>query len=343
MAVSIGIIVLFGIIIGIMYFAKAPPLFNDPELCSPAFSYSYGQGDNNCTNCINLKSQEISLEQTPMKYIFSLTGEPPQDSGLTGSLLEMIVIAKSNTDQMKINQGYNVDNANNINQMATDLYKNFPDSVKNVMSQPPDILTIPQPSKGNYYVIPSEYSPKEGSCTPTNIQIDSNSAAAPSSWTPGCPTRVKSTSSTKDTSNAIANLNVAGWKDYLKTTPPQFARFFLLRLLESSKVRFDLSTYEDEHGNEPVIYMDGKDEKVDLAKNLGDKASIYRNHLQSPPSALGKAGAGTVKGLFGVCNNQEYKLRKFSRTWGLGIFSFIIIVLLVGLALAGRKKIKTTK
>ena len=335
MVVAIGVIILLGIITGVMYLYKAPPFFNDSEICS--MSFSYGTGDNKCTDCVNTKSQELPLEQTPMKYLFSLTGDPPQDSGLTGSLLEMIVMAKSTSDQMKINQGYNGKNANTINKIAKEHFSDLPESVKNEMMMktgsftlgPPDIFTIPTDSSNKYYFkIPDEYTPDGGDCTPGFIQINPGAPPAPSSFKTSCPSKVSSTSPTQDISSAISTLNVVQWDEYIKEVSPQFARFFLLRLLESPKVRFDLTTYEDEKGNEPVVYMDGYDEKVDLAKNLGDKAYKYRNHTGSQPSTQGKSGSGTVKGLFGVCNNQQYKLRKFSRTWGIGII--ILILLLLG-------------
>ena len=346
MVVAIGVIILLGIITGVMYLYKAPPFFNDSEICS--MSFSYGTGDNKCTDCVNTKSQELPLEQTPMKYLFSLTGDPPQDSGLSGSLLEMIVMAKSTSDQMKINQGYNGKNANTINKIAKEHFSDLPKSVKDEMTSktfprgPPNIFTIPEPSSGVYHLIPDEYTPDRGDCTPGFIQIIPGEPAGSAPFTPSCPSKVSSTSPTTDISSAISALNVVQWDNYINEVSPQFARFFLLRLLESPKVRFDLTTYEDEKGNEPVVYMDGYDEKVDLAKNLGDKAYKYRNHTGSQPSTQGKSGSGTVKGLFGVCNNQQYKLRKFSRTWGIGII-ILILLLLGGILLYTSIKSKKNK
>ncbi len=327
--VMCAVLLLMGIVLVVMYLYKAPPLFDDPPVCSPNFSY--GTGSDKCTDCVEQKQQELSLEHTPMKYVFTLTEKPRQDSGLTGSLLEMIVSAQTSPDDMKINQGYTAANADTINGRVQDLYNGLPDSIRNAIgkSPPPDIL-IPSQSNDNnnpYYQIPQEYRPAEGSCTPASIQINST-ADAPDNYSK-CPTQVSSTvDKTADKTKAIASLNVDGWKNYLPGKP-QFKRFFLLRLLESDKIKFDLTTYEDKDGNEPVVYMDGKDEKVALASEVKDKVAIYRNHSDPNPSAGGKSGSGTVKGVFGICNNQEYKLHKFGRRVGI----WIVLALVLGLGI----------
>lgn len=321
--VMCAVLLLMGIVLVVMYLYKAPPLFNDPPVCSPNFSY--GTGSDKCTDCVEQKQQELSLEHTPMKYVFTLTEKPRQDSGLTGSLLEMIVSAQTSPDDMKTNQGYTADNADTINGRVQDLYDGLPDSIKTVMGKPPPphILTY---KEGNMQSIPPEYRQAEGSCTPASIQIDP--AAEPADNYSKCPTQVKSTTQTTNKKQAIASLNVDEWKKYLPDKP-QFKRFFLLRLLESDKIKFDLTTYEDKDGNEPVVYMDGKDEKVALASEVKDKVAIYRNHSDPNPSAGGKSGSGTVKGVFGICNNQEYKLHKFGRRVGI----WIVLALVLGLGI----------
>jgi len=326
--VIIGIVLLIlGIIIGWMYISKAPPLFNDPNICSLGFSY--GTGDNKCTDCINTKHQQISLDNTPMKYIFSLIGDPPKDSGLTGSLLEMIVTLKTSSEQIKINQGFNALNANNINNIAKNSYDNLPKNVKDGLPSIPPIMKINKNSSGDQLRIPDEYTPKDGGCTPQSIQINPNSSDPPSSYTPSCPSKVNQhLPPTPDDQYSVASLNTEEWQTYITKHKPQYVRFFLLRLLESSTIRFDLSTYEDENGDEPVVYMDGLDEKVDLAKNL-DKSKMYkyRNHIQTAPSQFGKSGSGTITGPFGVCNNNEYKVQQFSKKFGIYIILFIVLSL----------------
>lgn len=328
--VIIGLVLLIlGIITGWMYISKAPPLFNDPNICSLGFSY--GTGDNKCTDCINTKHQQISLDNTPMKYIFSLIGDPPKDSGLTGSLLEMIITAKTNSDQIKINQGYNVVNANNINNIAKNTYNNLPKNVKDGLLSIPPIMKINKNSREEQLKIPDEYTPKDGGCTPQSIQIDPTSSDPPNPYTPSCPSKVnQNLPTTTDDQYSVASLNTTEWSNYINkdSVKPQYVRFFLLRLLESSTIRFDLSTYEDEDGDEPVVYMDGLDEKVDLAKNL-DKSKLYkyRNHSQVNPSQFGKSGSGTITGLFGVCNNNEYKIQQFSKKIGIYIIIFIVLLL----------------
>ena len=324
------VLLLMGIVLVVMYLYKAPPLFDDPPVCSPNFSY--GTGSDKCTDCVEHKQQELSLEHTPMKYIFTLTEKPRQDSGLTGSLLEMIVAAQTSPDDMKINQGYTAANAATIKGRVQDLYNGLPDSIRNAMGKSPPLILNPSQSKDNkypYYQIPQAYRPAEGSCTPASIQINSAADGPPIDYKSKCPTQVSSTAEkTNDPKMAIASLNVDGWKEYL-LKQPQFKRFFLLRLLESDKIKFDLTTYEDKDGNEPVVYMDGKDEKVALASEVKDKVAIYRNHSDPNPSAGGKSGSGTVTGVFGICNTQEYKLHKFGRRVGI----WIVLALVIGLGI----------
>lgn len=74
--------------------------------------------------------------------------------------------------------------------------------------------------------------------------------------------------------------------------------------------------------------MDGKDEKFALASDVKDKVTIYRDHSEQNPSD-GKSGSGTVKGIFGICNNQKYKLQKFRRIVGVWIVLGLCIFLLV--------------
>ena len=189
--VMCAVLLLMGIVLVVMYLYKAPPLFNDPPVCSPNFSY--GTGSDKCTDCVEQKQQELSLEHTPMKYVFTLTEKPRQDSGLTGSLLEMIVSAQTSPDDMKTNQGYTAANADTIKGRVLDLYNGLPDSIKKVMSPPPPILNPSQSKddKNPYYQIPPEYTPAEGSCTPASIQIDPD-AHAPDNYSK-CPTQVSST------------------------------------------------------------------------------------------------------------------------------------------------------
>ena len=322
----VAVIVVLGIILVFMYLKKTPPLFSDPEVCSPNFSY--GTGDKKCKECVKMKHQTLSLEHTPMKYMFSLISSPSGDTGIIGSLLEMVVSAKTSDNDMKNNRGYNVANANNVNKIADEqwstLIKNK--DIKNTWKPPPKILIIPtitEKDKKEYYKIPVQYTSKDGKCTPGKLEYDKDDN---NDDFDSCPTKSGKLIKTENESEGIANLNISDWKKYLengKNIP--FARFFLLRLLESDSVRFDLSTYEDKDGNEPVVYKKNMEEFVDLAKNVKDKVAKYRNDKNQEPTESAKTGSGTIIGLFGICNNQQYKLRQFARKIGIWIVLLIVI------------------
>ena len=40
--------------------------------------------------------------------------------------------------------------------------------------------------------------------------------------------------------------------------------------------------------SEPVVYKEDNEEKIDLAKNVKDKVTQYRNNKSLPPSPIGK-------------------------------------------------------
>jgi hypothetical protein len=345
------VLVLFGAIGVSMYLWKAPPFFNDPNICNLSFSY----GDQ-CTDCINVKKQTIKVEETPMKYIFSLVGSPPTASGLTGSLLEMVVSSLSAEKLQKVNQGFNVSNANIINSYATQTYNNLPTEIKTKLqgSQgsplPMDgktilILKINQSgvTGKKYLQIPKEYgndgTDNGGSCTPSSIQIDPNAGEKSDFY--NCPTRASANSfnPTDDELTGIASLNIKEWTNYLENHPsPQYARFYLLRLLESDKIKFDLTTYEEPNGDEPIVYMKDGIEIVDIAKNVKDKAYKYTNSKEQNPSHLSKSGPGIIEGNFGVCNTREFQLQQFSRKIGIWILLVIVIGLFIYMFMAGRGK-----
>lgn len=350
---AMAIVLIIFVAIGVsMYLWKAPPFFNDPNICNLSFSY----GDQ-CKDCINVKKQTIQVQETPMKYIFSLVGSPPKASGLTGSLLEMVVASLSAEKLQKVNQGFNVENANIINSYATQAYNNLPTEIqnklKNTKGGPPlpmdgnniIILKINKSSVADkkYLQIPKEYGNDPtgdgGSCTPSSIQIE---VGAPTvSDFDNCPTRASASSfnPTDDPLNGIASLNIEDWRKYLENHPsPQYARFYLLRLLESDKIKFDLTTYEEATGDEPIVYMKNGIEIVDIARNVLDKAYKYTNSKEQKPNHLSKSGPGIIEGNFGVCNTREFQLQQFSKKIGIWILLGIVIALFIYMFMAGRGK-----
>ena len=346
------VLIIFGAIGVSMYIWKAPPFFNDPNICNLSFSY----GDQ-CNDCINVKNQTIKVDETPMKYIFSLVGSPPAASGLTGSLIEMVVSSLSSEKLQKVNQGFNVANAKIINSYATQTYNNLPSDIKTKLA---GSRSAPLPMDGNnnililkingsgkpaakpYLKIPIQYgndaTGNGGSCTPSSIQIQSGASKVTDF--DKCPTRASTDSfnSTDDDLTGMASLNIEEWTKYLKNhSSPQYARFYLLRLLESDKIKFDLTTYEEPNGDEPIVYMKNGIEIVDIAKNVLDKAYKYTNSKEQNPSHLSKSGPGIIEGNFGVCNTREYQIQQFTRKIGIWILLVIILALFIYMFIAGRK------
>jgi hypothetical protein len=305
----------FVAILLILYVYKVPPLFNDPLQCSPNFSYSTGK--NECSSsCVNVSKQDVLLDHTPMKYIFSIVEDPPSNSGTTGSLFKMIVSSQSSTDDLQNNQGYTASNATKIN----DNFKNFLNSLgKNIVDPEsvPDILNIATIATNKYMKIPDQFM-KAGdngkSCTPQSIQIASDGTQIYNGDSDNCGIlngviyKINENDTTSTIQQGGASLNITKWKDYANKNPG-LARFLLLRFIESpdDQLKIDLSMYEDE--SDPVVYKENNVEKIDLAKNVKDKATYYRNDKNPKATAAAKSGSGKLTGLYGVCHNQSYKLQ----------------------------------
>ncbi len=57
------------------------------------------------------------------------------------------------------------------------------------------------------------------------------------------------------------------------------------------------------------------------------KLHIYPNiYNVLAPSQFGNSGSGTITGLFGVCNNNDYKIQQFSKKFGIYYLIYCIIV-----------------
>ena len=317
--VIVVVIILFIVVIILLYMYKVPPLFNEPLQCSPNFSY--GTGKNDCSaSCINATTQDVLLDHTPMKYIFSIVGDPPANSGTTGSLLNMVVSSQTSSDNLQNNQGYTASNAQNINKQFINFINNLDQNIlvdkDNNKIKIPDILveaTDPKDSK-SYLKIPDEFM-KAGTngknCSPQSIQLSAKSSndyhySSCSDVNSGNCYNIND--KTTDATEGGACLNIDEWNT-LSTQNPGLARFLLLRFIESpdDQLKFDLTMYEDD--NDPVVYKENNIEKIDLAKNVKDKVTKYYNNKSPIPSSIGKSGSGKLTGLIGKCNNQSYKLQ----------------------------------
>ena len=172
-----------------------------------------------------------------------------------------------------------------------------------------------------YYKIPVEYTPDKGSCTPRSIQYDKDATTSST-----CPEKERITNTTKDISKGIANLNIDAWVTHVNAVAnTSDARFFLLRMLESNDLQFDLSMYE--HDTDLVVYRDGDIVKINRAKNVLDKVNKYTNDTIPNVVETGKFGPGSLTSHFGVCNSFSYKLGKFARRVGVWILLLLFLAL----------------
>ena len=320
--VIVVIIILFIVVIILLYMYKVPPLFNEPLQCSPNFSY--GTGKNNCSgSCINATTQDVLLEHTPMKYIFSIVSDPPANSGTTGSLLNMVVSSQTSSDKLQNNQGYTANNAKDINDQFSKFIQTLPTNIRVGKDGPikiPANILVPAETttKDTYLKIPDKFM-KAGdmqggtSCTPQYIQLSTTSQSTYNSDSASCTDNTSGKAynidvTTTDDTKGGACVNIDEWVPF-STQNPGLARFLLLRFIESpdDQLKFDLTMYEDDY--DPVVYIENNEEQIDLAKNVKDKVSKYYNNKLSTPSPDGKSGSGKLTGLIGKCNNQSYKIQ----------------------------------
>lgn len=110
-AMGIISIVVIIIIITFMYIKATPPFFSDQQTCSP----SGNLGGSTCSfnNCLNSKTQTVSLDKPPLKYMYNIIGTQ-QDTTKSKrftidgvGMLNMIVYSSNNSSNYEYNQGYN--------------------------------------------------------------------------------------------------------------------------------------------------------------------------------------------------------------------------------------------
>ena len=205
-----------------------------------------------------------------------------------------------------------------INDNFTTFLKSLGKNIVDPTSVPP-ILNIAKTEDNKYMKIPDQFM-KAGdngkSCTPQSIQIANDGTQNYNGNSDNCGILNGVIYKVNDTTSTIqqggASLNITEWKEYANKNPG-LARFLLLRFIESpdDQLKIDLSMYEDE--SDPVVYRENNVEKIDLAKNVKDKATYYRNDKNPNPTADAKSGSGKLTGLFGVCHNQSYKLQVVMR------------------------------
>jgi len=322
--IIVSIILCF--IIAFMFIKKLPPFFNDPIICNPTAYGSCGKD-----NCDELKQRKIKLLNPPLRYIYALVNGGYNDK--KGNLLEIAVISLGKKlDDKPSNSGYTT---KVMNQFVKEI-EQFEDLRKQSGAEEvPNILYNPA-GNTKIYKIPEEFNTGGGTsgrgnnfslCTPGKLQVEPGFNTRISD----CPAKITpeflQLEDEISNSNGIANLNINEWRTYVSNdTNAKFARFLLLYIISKN---LDFTIYI--HDDEIVTYKDenGK-RKYSLARDL----PINKKYKFTPVNSLdsftdGLSGGGHVTGLFGICQNNEYKLNKFIKIIGIWIFVAIIILTII--------------
>lgn len=340
-----GLIVLFLIlcfVIGWMFVRKTPPFFSEPLICNPSNIGRCGQ-----ETCGELKERTVKLLYAPLRYILPIVNGGHNDKN--GNLLDIAVISLSKNiyGDKPPNGGYTTRVMNGfVGEVAK--FENL--RIQSGAEPVPNLLYNPA-INNKIYKIPEEFTTGGGSgrsnfslCTPGKLQV----APGFNTKLSDCPSKI--TPDYLDETNesdgiakfdGIANLNLDEWKKYVSNDiNAKYARFLLLYIINNN---LDNSIYIEE--NEIVGYKgtDGKT-KYSLAKNLSND----KKYKFKPVSSLdnfndGISGGGDVNGLFGICQNNEYKLNKFMKTIGIWIFVVVIILIIILIIIKNYKKQSTDK
>jgi len=127
--------------------------------------------------------------------------------------------------------------------------------------------------------------------------------------------------------NIICNLNISSIRDYFNTGSPElmkrkalYARYLFCRELEIP----NLDVYVDDW--EPVQYNERGSNipKIGIASDLKDNCYYFTDYGNWEYKSSIKGG-GTIRGQFGICNNQSYKVQNFCKK----ILGYIIIAIIL--------------
>jgi hypothetical protein len=205
----------------------------------------------------------------------------------------------------------------------SELIKELTDNGVKIDTKPPNILTITK------YIIPEEYlkdgadKNKVGTCTPSSLKLIGNTF----NYIETCPESVK-VNQLKETIDeeytTLATLNSDKWSEYLKNDDENLSKTKLCRYLLYSITNNPLNIYisEDElvrfnYDNGKIFAGYAKDQKNECYKFNPITINNYRDGINS---------GGKLIGLFGVCNDNSYKLHKFSRKIGIWILLGLILI-----------------
>lgn len=300
--IAVVLIVILCVILAFMYIKKTPPFFNDDNDCVP--------GDNitNCNQCINLDNKTLQLKYPPLRYIYDLTSLTSQsESG--SNLLEMVISSGKNQQ----NGGYNKKIADILNTKLIP-YNNLAN--KYGFDPLPPLLIYE-----NLYKIPEEYV-KTGTgsyvsiCTPGSLQKNIVGGNTDFTKCPSIGTINDLAPANYDPELIMASLNDDAWNSY-KT--PHFARYVLCDMLSV----IPLNTFISEEEIVNIIDKDGN-KKTGKAKDLYQYSYRFIT-TESSDFKIALVKNGQLSGLVGICNDNNYKLHHFVRTWGVGIIIALIL------------------
>lgn len=332
-----------------MYINKTPPLFDDDIDCS--LQSDMGGCD---AECINSKEKTILISEPPLRYFYALK---PSGSTSRGNLVQMSIAWASSMggDNNGDNGGYRIDTMDSLEENL-EYYDKFMDKA-GVTEPIPNPLKNPKEDENTYYTIPDQFKVSAGGagnsglCTPAILEVDNSVADSTiTNWNDpeDCQYKVndKYLTTTETPSNGIAIFNKSGWDTYINAGGDEdqqekramFARFVLLDMMAP---RMDLSIYINP--NEFVrVQSDAAIGEILLASEAGDKAYKYnpkgtmKNYVEGISS-----GSGELTGLFGVCNNNSYKYRQFSRSIGIWIVVGLLVLGIIAILLSKTKQKKT--
>jgi len=318
-----------------MWATEKPPLFGKPDECIA--SSQTGKGNYPCKN---VSRGQVQITGPPLRYSYPvLVGTP--------NLVQM-VIAKvsgvSGDNPVGVNNGgYNVDVMNKIQTQINNNYEKYTSDL-NASGTTLTLEKIPNPlinlaPEGKIYQVPPYYktdSNAGGKCTPKIIQVSSSSLNTnledcPTEVNPSALTTIDITSSNQ--SGGIANLNTAGWNEYLGLAGStqlssdelkrrnDFARFCLCDILD-----VELNIYVDGSEYIKIVNTDGRIIVTTGEKSNSSQASKFVPSSPVTSSSDKIVGGGVVQGDVGVVENKATKISEGVLYVGLPIFVIMVMI-----------------
>lgn len=364
-------------VIILMYLGGTPPFFNDPKQCINNSNMGMGcdSTTGSCPECSKQVPGKIPLAQPPIRYIYALT---PNNTSRPGSdLLRMSIASKSGQTSASgspDNGGYSGSTYTNItnaifNQQGANNYTAMAAALKIPMIPNPLVMVetsinsyTNSGDKARYFKIPKQYSRKDPSetdaarCTPGTVQVGSTNDETDFNK---CPTFADPNSWDNDQTtdvidDAIANLNLEEWQNYLTMNPnsrfgPGVAGYTdsdeaEARSLFARFVLCDIGSIGDLHlyvkDNEYIKFVDSNNNLQymlarDAKENPEYSDSKYFYHPYSLPASWsnGIVGSGYITGSVGVVDDNSHKYDTAMKDWGgwtlLALFGGTLLIVIL--------------